>query len=395
MTMTAVIACKTPYTPAPTTTISNYLVVEGLINISDSTYINLSRTVNISAKTTVKPELKAVVTIESNNGASYPLKELGNGVYAAAPLNLSAANQYRLRIRTSNANTYTSDFAPTMVSPAIDSVSWKTTSTGLNIYVNTHDPNNATRYYRWDYSEEWIFRTDYDSYFVSDGITVTFRDPLKHVYQCFGGDTSHVITLGTSSGLAKDVIYQQLINVIPSDAEKIGVKYSILVKQYALTKDANDYWNLLKKNTEQLGSIFDAQPSASIGNIHNVNRPTEPVIGYISAGTITQQRIFIAKAQLPNWTTTPAYPVFGTNPNCQLDTISSAHGSPPIPGQDQYFNYKATPYFLGPSYLLLPVDAIGAFRIIPHIDPPAWTGAPVQCVDCTIRGSTNQPAYWK
>src|SRR5471030_1435408 len=100
MIATIIIACKTLYTPAPITFNSNYLVVEGIINISDSTYINLSRTVIVSAASTVKPELKAVITIESNTGASYPLKELGNGVYAAAPLNLSAANQYRLRIRT-------------------------------------------------------------------------------------------------------------------------------------------------------------------------------------------------------------------------------------------------------------------------------------------------------
>src|SRR5471030_851404 len=93
-------ACKTPYTPAPVTANYNYLVVEGLINISDSTFIKLSRTVNVSAVSTVKPELKGVITIESNTGTSYALKELGNGMYAAPNYNLSPANQYRLRIHT-------------------------------------------------------------------------------------------------------------------------------------------------------------------------------------------------------------------------------------------------------------------------------------------------------
>src|ERR1700679_2967262 len=111
--------CKVPYTPPPITANNNYLVVEGLINITDSTYINLSRTVSISSASTVKPELKATINIVSNQGGSYPLKELGNGVYAAAPLNLSAANQYHLRIKTSNGEQYTSDFVPAMVSPPI------------------------------------------------------------------------------------------------------------------------------------------------------------------------------------------------------------------------------------------------------------------------------------
>lgn len=386
--------CKTPYTPAPITANNSYLVVEGLINITDSTYINLSRSVNIAAKSTVKPELKATVTIESNQGNSYPLKELGKGVYAAAPLNLSAANQYRLRIKTTAGSTYVSDFTPTMVSPPIDSISWKPTNTALKIYANTHDPNNATHYYRWDYNEEWIFHTDYDSFFVSDGLVVNFRDPAKHVYQCFGGDTSHVITLGTSAGLSRDAISQQVVNTISSDAEKIGIKYSILVKQYALTKDAYDYWTLLKTNTEQLGSIFDAQPSASIGNIHGVTNPAEVVIGYISAGTIGTQRIFITKNQLPNWVTTPAYPISFSPPMCELDTIQRDELMPPIPWQNQYFNYKA-PQFIGPQFLVIPVDALSTWSIVPHKDPIAWTGAAPYCVDCTLRGSTNQPAYWK
>ena len=386
------VACKTPYTPAPTTAVTNYLVVEGLINISDSTYINLSRTVNISAKSTVKPEIKAVVTIESNTGASYALKELGNGVYAAPSYNLSAANQYRLRIKTSNANTYTSDFGPTMVSPPIDSISWAPTSTALNIYANTHDPKNATRYYRWDYSEEWIFRSDYNSGFISDGLNINPRTQAQQVYQCYGGDTSHVITVATSSGLSKDVITQQLVNTIPSDAEKIGIRYSIFVKQYALTQDAYNYWTLLKKNTEQLGSIFDSQPSASIGNIHNVNVPSEPVIGYISTGTITTQRIFIDKTQLPQWKTTPAYPI--SSNSCELDTIwyIDPHQLPTIVfSQNYYINYKH-PDFQGPRYVEIPIFQTDKPTTPPH---PDYMSARPLCVDCTLRGSTNKPAYWK
>ena len=35
-------ACKVPYNPPPITVNNNYLVVEGIINISDSTFINLA-----------------------------------------------------------------------------------------------------------------------------------------------------------------------------------------------------------------------------------------------------------------------------------------------------------------------------------------------------------------
>lgn len=283
-------ACKVPYNPPAITAVNNYLVVEGLINITDSTYIKLSRTVNISSASTTKPELKAIVTIESNKGTSYALAELGNGTYAAPPLNLSNANQYRIRIKTANGEQYLSDFGDTKASPPIDSLTFKT-STNLKIYVNTHDPNNATRYYRWDFTEAWEFHPSFNSQYISDGLHIILRTPAQQIWDCYTGDGSSNITLATTTQLSQDVVTQQLVNTVDSSAEKISVKYTILVKQYALTQDAYNYWTLLKKNTEQLGSIFDSQPSASIGNIHNVNNPAEPVIGYISAGTVTSSRI--------------------------------------------------------------------------------------------------------
>src|ERR1700690_3488859 len=120
VTIGSITTCKSPYTPAPITAVNNYLVVEGLININDSTYINLSRTVGVMNASTVKPELKATISIVSNAGSSYPLKEVGNGVYSAPSYNLSPANQYKLMIKTSNGSTYASDFEQTKVTPPID-----------------------------------------------------------------------------------------------------------------------------------------------------------------------------------------------------------------------------------------------------------------------------------
>ena len=383
--------CKTPYTPAPTTAVTNYLVVEGLINISDSTYIKLSRTVNISSAATTKPELKATITIESNAGNSYALTELGKGTYAAPAFNLSAANQYRLRIKTANGSQYVSDFNATMVSPPIDSITFKAT-TDLKIYANTHDPKNATRYYRWDFTEAWQFHSNFDSQWLSNGYTISIRTPAQQIFACYAADTSTNITLGTSAGLSQDVIRQALVNTIPADQEKIGIKYSIMVKQYALTQDAYNYWTLLQKNTEQLGSIFDAQPSASIGNIHCVNNPAEIVIGYISAGTINSNRIFITKSQLPNWVTTPFYSPL----QCELDTIRCCRSVPDKPWLNEYINYDQ-PEFLGYSFLLIPVDEVFGPNGLPinPLSPGPWMSSTPACVDCTLRGKTAPPSFWK
>src|ERR1700743_2693971 len=99
----AITGCKKPYNPVIVTANANYLVVEGVINSGqDSTVIHLSRTINISDTTKVNPELGAQVTVESDQNTTYPLQELGKGVYASPFLNLDAAHKYHLRIKTSD-----------------------------------------------------------------------------------------------------------------------------------------------------------------------------------------------------------------------------------------------------------------------------------------------------
>src|SRR5437879_4975610 len=86
---TIVWGCKKPYNPPVITGNNNYLVVEGLINTgNDSTFFKLSRTVKLSEKNTSRPEMNAIVSVESDQNLSYQLQEAGIGVYSSATLNL-------------------------------------------------------------------------------------------------------------------------------------------------------------------------------------------------------------------------------------------------------------------------------------------------------------------
>jgi hypothetical protein len=73
----------------------------------------------------------------------------------------------------------------------------------------------------------------------------------------------------------------------------------MLLKQYGLSSDAYTFWSQMKKNTEELGSIFDAQPSQINGNIHCTTNPVEPVFGYVSITNIQTKRIYINRTSLP------------------------------------------------------------------------------------------------
>ncbi|MEJ7664694.1 MAG: DUF4249 family protein [Hymenobacter sp.] len=56
-------------------------------------------------------------------------------------------------------------------------------------------------------------------------------------------------------------------------SSKLYYLYSILVRQYALTPEEFAYWDKLRKNTENLGTLFDPLPSQLSGNVHRLTMP--------------------------------------------------------------------------------------------------------------------------
>lgn len=368
--------CRKSYIPHVVASNTNYLVVEGVINSGpDSTIINLSRTVNIGDKISSTPEPDASVTIESDQNKIYPLSAAGNGKYASPPLNLNRTAKYRLHIVTAEGKDYTSDYETSKTTPPIDSVGFTIQNNGVQVYVSAHDGTNSTRYYRWDYVETWSFHAKYQSPYVTDGKKLNFRTPGQEIYSCYANNNSSTIVLGSSARLTKDEIIKNPIVYIASTSEKVETKYSILVKQYALTSEAYNFWQNLKKNTEQLGTIFDAQPSEVQGNVHCTTDPSEPVIGYVSVTNTQQKRIFISADQLPSsWS--PVYPYL-----CDLDTLL----------------YRG-PFQNDTALFLIPIGT-KEFAISPIKSNTGYIfgymATDAECADCTIRGKIKEPDFWR
>ena len=374
------LGCTKPYNPTIIAAPNNYLVVEGNINTgTDSTTIQLSRTTNLSSTITSAPVSNAAVTIQDNQNGTHSLQNLGNGTYSSGMITLDPARMYRINITTSDGNQYVSDYVPATSSPPIDSIGFTVKSNGIQVYVNTHDPNNNTHYYRWNYTETWEFHSEYQSDYVSDGSEIVFRTPAQQIYKCWTNDISTDIELGSSAKLTQDVIFENPLVFIPSTSEKLEDRYSILLKQYAMTSAGYNYYSLLRQNTEELGSIFDAQPSTLTGNIHCISNAGLPVIGYVTAGSAQQKRIYIDKEQLPNSFVT-TYPY--------SDTLSMAYfndqRSDP-PGQN-----TVALYLIPDQFEYVPVNAI----LDMNREILGYTYSVRDCVDCSIRGATTPPSFW-
>ncbi|HTK20654.1 MAG TPA: DUF4249 domain-containing protein [Mucilaginibacter sp.] len=372
------VACKKPYNPTVIDSPKSYLIVEGVINTNDTTTIKISRTVKLSSKTTDNP-VEANINVESDNGESYSLNESAPGVYKMDGVFLDASHKYRLHITTSdNDNEYLSDYIPVKDSPPIDSIGFNLTAKGIQIYSNAHDVTKGTRYYRFDYTETWEFHSLYPSEWISNGSAIVPRPSDQRIYLCYKSNSSSTILLGSTAKLTQDVLYQNPIIAIESTAEKIETKYSILLRQYALTADSYKFWETLRKNTEQLGSIFDAEPTQLAGNIHNIHDNTDIVIGYISAGTVSKKRIFITSEQLPASYKT-VYPY-----QCMQDSLWY-HNPHSYAGLENDVEDVLIPG------IMIPITAF--YEGGPS--PAGFMGADPYCVDCTLRGSKKRPDFWK
>src|ERR1700743_1329656 len=363
-------SCKKAFEPkGALTNNSKYLIIDGVINTgSDSTFIRLSRTKKFSIPIVIDHETGAQVTVESDASASYSLHEITPGTYSGSPLTLENSHKYRLRIKTTNGEEYLSSFVAVKNSPPLDSIGFTAKPGGVQIYANTHDATNNTHYYRWEYTEAWRFHTTYQSFF--DGSTPR----IGSIYYCYAKDTSSYILLASTTQLSSDLVYQAPITTLAPSSEKIQIRYSIEVKQYALAIDAYNFWNNLHKNSETNGSIFDAQPSDNQTNYQCISDPGKLVVGYLSVGSTSTKRIFINRDQLlPNYNPGYAYA-------CSIETLYYAKAEYGV--LSDTLNFTA----LGGLYYS-PFPPLNA--------PSAVTYTTRDCADCTSRGALKAPYFWK
>ncbi|WP_439559341.1 DUF4249 domain-containing protein [Dyadobacter sp.] len=306
--------CIQPFSPPEINSNASYLVVDGFFNVSatDSSRFELRWTQNVNHVTQPPIETGAVVLVEQEEGQSYAFTEQTKGVYVLPPATYDLSRKYRLRIKTRGGKEYLSEYVAVSRTPEIDSVTYKLNAAGnaMVFYVNTHDAQNRTQFYRWKFEETWEYAATYYSALKVENEKVVIRD--ENINRCWSNQKSGSILLGSTVRLSEDIIKDLPLNIVPISTNKLYVKYSILVKQYGLSQPAFEYWTSLAKTTQGTGSLFDPLPSQVTGNITNMADSRDLAFGYFSASTEATKRIVIT-------------PKLGSFPRCtEPDTLPIA-----------------------------------------------------------------------
>ena len=300
--LATLLGCRTPYEPEVPATELRVLVVEGYLDTEGlKSELKLSRTAPLGASSAFIPELRAKVLLKSASGQVFPLTETGLGTYIFER-NIDEKQSYLLEIELSSGERYVSEGLQPIVTPEIIDAGFKRDEEGVEVFVSTQGNANADDFL-WTFEETWIFRPRIRTTYIYVPEIKNVRDQKQseQTSLCFKTEPSPGILLETSSRFKDQVVFQKTITEIPKGDERIMERYSILVSQKGLASKDVPFWEILKKNTEDIGSIFSPLPSLIGGNIKSLDAAKSPVIGQVSLGVIRQKRIYINQVQVSPW----------------------------------------------------------------------------------------------
>jgi hypothetical protein len=350
----------------------NVLVVDGLITDENTIYtVKLSRTMHFD-DIEKKPVTGAIVKVIDDSGSIYLFREMKSGSYLSNPDEFVGhiGRKYKLLVETADGNKYESGFEQLKRVPEIDSIHWEykekpsndvnSPYKGIQILVDTHDPENKTRYYSWNWFETWEFLTPYH------------KDTLPG--HCWKNDSSRVIQINSTDHLTKDIVHNFPLYFISGGTNRLYIRYSVLVKQYSLTNGAFNYWSRIKETNENTGTLFDPIPTQVVGNITDLSNPDKPVLGYFQASAVTSKRIFIDRAEL----ITCNFYISSGFEYCETLFFADTLNTP----RPEYISY---------------VENYGWIIYYQEVSGPylyTYLTNSIACVDCSVSGTPVKPDFW-
>lgn len=364
--------CREPFEPEIDNAQSGVLVVEGYLDSNGlESILSISKTAPISGTESNIPEPGALVSLIADSGELYKLRELKDGKYLFQQ-DIPENQSYRLEILLRNGEKYFSDPITPIITPEILDAGYVRDEEGVEVFLNTQG-NEVADDFLWTYEETWVFRPVIRVPYIyrNDTKVVELRKEEERIDLCYKSETNPDLLLETSSRFEDQVVFRQTITEIPQGDERLMERYSILISQKSIPQEAVEFWETLKRNTDDLGTIFSPLPSIITGNLHLEGDDNQPVVGFISLGVIKQVRLYINQKDVIPW---------GFN-DPEFDDCSISI-EPIYIGSTQYFSDFGTGAVLPARELMEGTTIV------------AYYSSPRRCSDCTLYASRVKPAFW-
>jgi hypothetical protein len=239
------------------------------------------------------------------------------------------------------------------------------TREGVQFYMDFEIEKDSGRYLRWQLVETYEIHNPEHQAWIYDVDRVTREVPDSSTWRtCWlTHELPEIYTMDL--GNVEGISYQGFpLNFVSTETRRLHYRYSLLVRQMAMSKAAYFYWDELGKNIQSQGNLFDKQAALTPGNICNLENDEELVIGYFSISGVREARVFVAEV--------PGLKIY-------KDPYYCAPGAPPK--------------FLS----RMPDQYLPVYMAVGYIKGERWSGEVHKyCVDCrAYKGSTHiKPDFW-
>ena len=302
-------ACIEEFSPK-ITAYANLPVIDGTITNEPGPYIvKLSKSLAVD-DLGYFPVTGANIKISDNLNTEETLTEIKPGVYSTDSMGIRGivGRKYRITVKIED-KTYQSNFEELKNPSGIDSVYTKIESKetaegnfeGLQFYINTEDTNDKNRYFLWKLIETYKYKpglqVEYLYYFYSDSIASVENDSINEFVninnECWSSEKIKDIYTYSTQNFTDSKVNNFALHYVNTDTKKLSEKYSLLINQYSITKDAYEYWNEIKKQNAESGSLYTTQPFQTRGNLVNIDNIDDIILGYFMVAGISKKRIYI------------------------------------------------------------------------------------------------------
>ncbi|PIB34648.1 hypothetical protein BFP72_04095 [Reichenbachiella sp. 5M10] len=382
--LSGAMACVEPFDFTVQDT-EEFIVVEGLLtNAKTHHRVHLSKSYSIEGGES-KSVSGATVWVEDGQSKKYTFDEtnvageyLSMQEFAGVP-----GEQYTLRVITPEGDELQSSAEILPVPVAIDSIYGRymeQNSTeddryqkGIQFMVDNHNASEQFSSYRFEYVEDYEIKVPYPSIYEWDVVADTLVLRSVAIGTCYNFRVSNQLLTETTSGLSENRLSEYPIVYVEDYEAPLRSRYSLTVRQFAITSGAYQYYKSLKENNESSGSFFDKQKGTVVGNVKHVDDPGYTVLGYFEVSGVSENyRIFTAgEFRQQGFSTTATY--FDCIYAQEVDSVALTDLRSLVGGELGYSK-----------------EVIGLTYPIPD----TALLMPKECSDCRLKGTLDKPDFW-
>jgi len=365
-------SCVEPYTPE-TYGYEEMLMIEGII-FDDPTMmpkVTISRSIPLGGEREYSYETGAVVSVECDDGTTFPFGETTAGVYGTygTPIIPEPGKKYRLMVVTSDQNIYASDYEPYIPPATIDSVTFRAEYTkvsdiglwehGLRFYANASSTDDNPVYLRWLLDATYNYSAPHICNYRWTGDSIEYY--LGPSYRlCWEDIEVPGIFIADSYGMDNNRIANADLNFVSQYGDQLSIRYSLNVIQLSISQSAYEFWYDLKKISDERGGLYETQPFRIRGNIECISDTDSEAGGIFEVAGVSRTRVFADKPT-------------------EFDIITFDCSLTPIADDGLPWDY------LPPNIFITEIN-----------DDQYATTLHQQCYDCRLRGgTTNRPPFWE